>query len=59
MVRLKRIACVLIGFGLPMGSSAAVPLASDTYRITTARVTVICPLNVGGSFEARTSAVVG
>src|SRR5262245_47054027 len=59
MARFQKIACVLIGFGLSMGSFAAKPLATDTYRVTTAVVTVMCPLTVGGSFEARTSAVVG
>jgi polyisoprenoid-binding protein YceI len=59
MSRFQRIAFVLIGVGLSIGSSAAAPLAIGTYRITTAVVQVMCPLTVGGSFEARTSAVVG
>src|SRR5262245_51530224 len=60
MARFKRIAFVLIGFGLAIGSSAAGPLATgETYRVSTGAVTVICPLTIGGSFEARTSAVVG
>src|SRR5437016_2755323 len=60
MVRFQRIALVLIGFGLAIGSFAAGRIATgETYRITTAAVTVMCPLTVGGSFEARTSVVVG
>jgi len=67
-MRSKRIAGVLIGLGLAIGSSAAGPetpadryriAAGDTFRVTTAVVTVMCPLTVGGSFEARTSTVVG
>jgi len=40
-------------------SLAAAQTTSPAYRITNARVTVLCPLTVGGSFEARTSAAVG
>ena len=60
MVRVKTFAVLLIGLGLTIGSSASVPQAtSNTYRVTTGLVAVICPLTVGGSFEARTSAIVG
>jgi polyisoprenoid-binding protein YceI len=60
MARFKNIAVVLIGFGLAIGSSVAGPLAvGEKFRITTAVVTVMCPLTVGGSFEARTNAFVG
>src|SRR5262245_30235560 len=60
MAKFKKIVFVLIGFGLAIGSYAAGPIATgDTYRITTAGVTVMCPLTVGGCFEARTSAAVG
>jgi|SRR2546426_243521 len=60
MERLRKIAFLLIGFGLVIGSVAAGPITTgDTYRITTAGVAVICPLTVGGSFEAQTSAVAG
>jgi polyisoprenoid-binding protein YceI len=60
MVRVKTFAVLLIGLGLTVGSSASVPQATNnTYRVTTALVAVICPLTVGGSFEARTSAIVG
>jgi polyisoprenoid-binding protein YceI len=60
MARLQKIAPVLVGFGLATASSAAGPLATgDSYRIITARVRVMCPLTVGGSFEAQTDAVIG
>ena len=60
MERSRKIAFLLIGFGLVIGSVAAGPITTgDTYRITTAGVAVICPLTVGGSFEAQTSAVAG
>jgi polyisoprenoid-binding protein YceI len=50
----------LIGLGLTFGSSAAAAQTTSTaFPITNARVAVICSLTVGGSFEARTSAVVG
>jgi polyisoprenoid-binding protein YceI len=59
-MKLRRTLFVLLAFGLAIASSAAVPQAtSDTYRITTAAVAVMCPLTVGGSFEARTNALVG
>jgi polyisoprenoid-binding protein YceI len=51
---------VLIAFGLATGSAAAGPLAtSATYRITAALVKVMCPLTVGGAFEAQTDAISG
>jgi polyisoprenoid-binding protein YceI len=60
MARLQKVAPVLIGFGLATASSVAGPLATgDSYRITTALVKVVCPLTVGGSFEAQTNAVIG
>ena len=33
--------------------------AADSYKISGADVTVVCPLTVGGSFEARTKSVTG
>jgi polyisoprenoid-binding protein YceI len=60
MARLQKIAPVLVGFGLATASSAAGLLATgDSHRIITARVRVMCPLTVGGSFEAQTDAVIG
>jgi hypothetical protein len=33
--------------------------AGDVYRVSGAEVVVVCPLTVGGSFEARTKTVRG
>jgi len=33
--------------------------AADTYKVSGAEVVVVCPLTVGGSFEAKTNAVDG
>jgi len=33
--------------------------AADTYKVSGAEVVVVCPLTVGGSFEARTKSVSG
>src|SRR5262249_50751797 len=33
--------------------------AQDTYRVSGGEVTVVCPLTVGGSFEAKTTKVTG
>jgi polyisoprenoid-binding protein YceI len=60
MMRVKIAAVLLIGLGLTSASSvASVRATGITYRITKALVSVVCPLTVGGSIEARTSAVVG
>jgi polyisoprenoid-binding protein YceI len=58
--RLLAIAGTLAGV-LAAGSMAP-PWAgaqSTTWRITTGEVVVLCPLTVGGSFEARTSSLSG
>src|SRR5262249_37220642 len=59
MTRFQKTAFVFIVFGLGIGAFAGAPITTDTYRITTGGVTVTCPLTVGGSFEARTSAFSG
>jgi polyisoprenoid-binding protein YceI len=60
MTRFQKVLFTLVGFVLSIASSVAAPQATgDTYRITTPLVTVMCPLTVGGSFEARTSALAG
>ena len=33
--------------------------AADAYKVSGAEVVVVCPLTVGGSFEARTKSVSG
>ena len=40
------------GFAAPAG-------AADAYKVSGAEVVVVCPLTVGGSFEARTKSVSG
>jgi len=35
------------------------PAVADTYKVSGAEVVVVCPLTVGGSFEARTKSVSG
>ena len=42
----------VVGLANPSG-------AADTYKVTGADVVVVCPLTVGGSFEARTKNVSG
>jgi polyisoprenoid-binding protein YceI len=60
MSRFKGSAMVVIAFGLAIGLFAAGPITpGNPYRITGAGVSVICPLTVGGSFEARTSGMAG
>jgi hypothetical protein len=56
----KKTVIGLFGFGLAIASAAALPTdRSGTYRISTPGVSVLCPLTVGGSFEARTKSLVG
>src|SRR5919199_129659 len=44
-----------------LGCVAAVPLSAraQELRVTSGDVTVVCPMTIGGSFEAKTSAVSG
>ena len=42
----------VVGLATPSG-------AADSYRVSGAEVVVVCPLTVGGSFEARTKSVSG
>jgi polyisoprenoid-binding protein YceI len=47
-------------FALALVATAATPAhASDAYRISGGEVTVMCPLTVGGSFEAKTKTLSG
>jgi polyisoprenoid-binding protein YceI len=39
--------------------TSGVAFAQDTYRVSGGEVTVVCPLTVGGSFEAKTKNVSG
>jgi polyisoprenoid-binding protein YceI len=51
-----QMACV---FALASVVTAGVAFAQDTYRVSGGEVTVVCPLTVGGSFEAKTKNVSG
>jgi polyisoprenoid-binding protein YceI len=44
---------------LTIVGTAAAAFAQDAYRVSNGEVTVVCPLTVGGSFEAKTSKVTG
>jgi polyisoprenoid-binding protein YceI len=48
--------------GFVVGCLAAFPLsarAQEALRITSGDVTVVCPMTIGGAFEAKTTAVTG
>lgn len=48
--------------GCLVASVAVLPLsarAEDAYRVTSGDVTVVCPMTIGGSFEAKTTALSG
>ena len=51
-----QVACVA-AFAAVVSSGAA--LAQEPYRVSGGEVTVVCPLTVGGSFEAKTKKVSG
>ena len=54
---LRLFACLLVvGAGLNGGTAYA---QSDQFQVTGGRVVVVCPLTVGGGFEAKTEAVGG
>jgi polyisoprenoid-binding protein YceI len=40
-------------------SLAGTAFAADAYKVSSAQVVVVCPLTVGGSFEAKTKSVSG
>jgi len=42
-----------------MTGAAATAGAADAYKVSTGEVTVMCPLTVGGSFEAKTKSLSG
>ena len=55
----KRTQALVIAIGLVATGAATRAHASDAYRISGGEVTVMCPLTVGGSFEAKTKSVSG
>ena len=47
-------------FAIAVMTAAAVPAgAADAYKVSSGEVTVMCPLTVGGSFEAKTKNLSG
>jgi polyisoprenoid-binding protein YceI len=59
MSRLMKNHGVLV-FAIALMTAAAAPAgAADAYKISGGEVTVICPLTVGGSFEAKTKNLSG
>jgi polyisoprenoid-binding protein YceI len=51
-----QIACVAL---FSAAATAGAAFAQDAYRVSGGEVTVVCPLTVGGSFEAKTKNVTG
>ena len=51
-----QITCVAAFTGI---ATAGAAVAQDAYRVSGGEVTVVCPLTVGGSFEAKTKNVTG
>jgi polyisoprenoid-binding protein YceI len=54
--RSSQIVCVGV---LASVVTSGATFAQDTYRVSGGEVTVVCPLTVGGSFEAKTTKVTG
>jgi polyisoprenoid-binding protein YceI len=55
----KRTHALVIAIGLVATGAATRAHAADSYRISGGEVTVLCPLTVGGSFEAKTKTLSG
>lgn len=58
MLKLIRIFVCLLAVGLVVDGGPAVA-GNDKLQVTGGRVVVVCPLTVGGGFEAKTEAVSG
>jgi|SRR6267143_2115733 polyisoprenoid-binding protein YceI len=50
----RLLSITFVGFALP-----AIAGTDDAFKITTAEVAVVCPLTIGGDFEAKTTAMSG
>jgi polyisoprenoid-binding protein YceI len=60
MIRMmKNTHALVIAIGLVATGAATRAQAADTYKISGGEVTVLCPLTVGGSFEAKTKTLSG
>jgi polyisoprenoid-binding protein YceI len=55
----KRTHALVSAIGLVATGAATRAHAADSYRISGGEVTVLCPLTVGGSFEAKTKTLSG
>lgn len=51
--------CLLAALASAVMLMPAIARADEALRVTTAEVTVTCPLTIGGSFEAKTTALSG
>ena len=51
---MKSTHALVFAIGLVATGAATRAHAADAYRISGGEVTVMCPLTVGGSFEAKT-----
>jgi polyisoprenoid-binding protein YceI len=56
MNRISKRAVLTVALGVLVATPAR---ANDTYKVSGAEVVIVCPLTVGGSFEARTKNVKG
>lgn len=52
-------ACRTLAITSMLLSAIVLPAAAQAWRVSGGRVTVVCPLTVGGRFEAKTEAVKG
>jgi YceI-like domain len=62
MISIPRVSCILaLSIAAPLAPHSEALLAADapSWRVSAGDVRVICPLTVGGSFEARTTALEG
>jgi polyisoprenoid-binding protein YceI len=55
----KKTRALVIAIALMATGAATRAHAAETYRVSDGEVTVLCPLTVGGSFEAKTKTLTG
>jgi polyisoprenoid-binding protein YceI len=58
-MRITRLTCVSAAAVSTLALLPALLCAQDAYRVTSGEVSVLCPLTIGGSFEAKTQALSG
>lgn len=58
-MQIKRVLNVIVPTVISLAALQASVRADDALKVTTADVTVVCPLTIGGSFEAKTTALSG